>query len=158
MTSELDEKLGEIEARFEEVSKELSLPGVAEDSERFRTLGKSFSELGEIVRPYREYREATRAAGDARELAKAEEDPEMAAYFREEAERAESRAAGLQTRLEMLLIPTDPNDGKDLIVEIRAGTGGEEAALFASDGAGWINPYLDKRSPIRHRRRRLNSR
>ena len=133
MASGIDEKLGEIEARFEAVSTELSSPGVTADPDRFRALGKSYSELGEIVRPYREYREAFRQAEDARELAKAEDDPEMAAYFREEAERAESRAAELHTRLELLLIPTDPNDGKDLIVEIRAGTGGVEAALWAGE-------------------------
>ena len=133
MASGIDERLEEIEARYEAVSSEMSSPDVGGDPDRLRTLGKSFSELEEIVGPYRQYREASRAAVDTRELAEAEADPEMAAYFREEAERAEGHARDLRAKLELLLTPKDPDLGKDLIVEIRAGAGGQEAALWAGE-------------------------
>ena len=133
MAPGIDERLTEIEARHEAVSAEMASPDVAQDLDRLRDLGRAYSELDEIVRPYREYREVVRAASDARELAEAEEDPEMATFFREEADRAQERAAGLREKLESLLTPKDPNDGKDVIVEIRAGAGGEEAALWAGE-------------------------
>jgi peptide chain release factor 1 len=133
MSSEMDRRLAEIEARFDAVSADMSSPEAAADPGRLRALGRSFSELEEIVGPYREYREAVKQSEDARELAKAEGDAEMAAYFREEADRADDRATDLRDRLETLLIPKDPNDGKDVIVEIRAGAGGTEAALWAGE-------------------------
>jgi peptide chain release factor 1 len=133
MASEFDDRLEEIEGRYEAVSSQMSAPDVAEDPERLKRLGQAFSELEEIVGPYRAYRDAARAAQDAHELAKAEEDPEMEAFFREEAERADERVAELRGVLEGLLIPKDPDDGKDLVVEIRAGAGGQEAALWAGE-------------------------
>jgi len=128
-----DERLDDIETRYEEVSRELASPEVAADPERMRDLGRSFAELEAIVTPYRALRAAVRQADEAREMAKSETDPEMAEYAREEAERADVRAAELRATLEQLLVPKDPNDGKDLIVEIRAGAGGQEAALWAGD-------------------------
>ena len=133
MASEMDERLQEIEARYEAVSAEMTSPDVSSDPGRRRDLGKSFSELEAIVLPYREYRDAAHRAEEARDLAKAEDDAEMAAYFREEADRADELAADLRARLERLLIPKDPNDGKDVIVEIRGGAGGTEAALWAGE-------------------------
>src|SRR5207249_7893534 len=91
------------------------------------------AELEDVVVPYREYRAARTQALEARELARGETEPEMATFFTEEADRLEARVAELHARLELLLIPKDPNEGKDVIVEIRAGTGGEEAALWAGD-------------------------
>ena len=129
----IDTRLEEIETRYEAVQAEMAAPETSGDPERLKQLGMAFSELEEIVTPYRAYREAASAADDARDLAAAEEDPEMAAYFREEAERAQERADGLRARLELLLTPKDPNDGRDLIVEIRAGAGGQEAALWAGE-------------------------
>jgi len=133
MATDVDARLEEIEARYEAVSSEMAAPGVASDPERLKQLGKTFAELGEIVGPYRAYRDATAAAADAHELAKAEEDPELAAFFQQEAEHADERAEALRAALEVLLTPKDPNDGKDLVVEIRAGAGGQEAALWAED-------------------------
>jgi peptide chain release factor 1 len=133
MASDIDARLREIEERFETVSAEMASPDTLSDPERLRTLGRTYAELEEIVRPYRRYRDLVRAADDARELAKAEPDPEMGAYFRDEAERDDGRAHELRAELEQLLIPKDPNDGSDLIVEIRAGAGGEEAALWAGE-------------------------
>jgi len=133
MAESLDARLAEIESRYEAVSNELSAPGVAADQDRFRTLGKSFAELEEIVRPYREYLDALRQAEEAREMASTESDPDMVAYLRDEAETALARVDELRGKLELLLVPKDPNDGKDVIVEIRAGAGGQEAALWAGE-------------------------
>ena len=133
MTASLDDRLAEIGSRYEAVSAELALPDVTADQERMRTLGKTFSELAEIVQPYREYLEARRQGDEAREMAKAESDPEMAAFLQGEAERSQATADALRDRLERLLVPKDPNDGKDVIVEIRGGAGGQEAALWAGE-------------------------
>ncbi len=133
MTTSLDDRLAEIGTRYEAVSAELALPEIAGDQERMRTLGKTFSDLAEIVQPYREYLEARRQGEEAREMAAAEPDSEMVAFLRDEAERAESKVEELRRRLEQLLVPKDPNDGKDVIVEIRAGAGGQEAALWAGE-------------------------
>jgi len=129
----VESKLDEIEARYSALEAKISSPEVAADGERLRELGKAFAELREIVLPYREYRSAMQQAAEARELAAAESDQGMAAFFREEAERADRRAVELRVRLEELLVPRDPNDEKDVVVEIRAGAGGQEAAIWAGD-------------------------
>ncbi len=131
--SAADARLREIEARYEAISQEMATPEAAADPDRLRTLGKAFAELQEVVVPYREYREVLRQAEEARGLAGSESDPEMAAFLQDEADQAGERARALRERLDALLIPKDPNDGKDLILEIRAGAGGQEAALWAGD-------------------------
>ena len=130
---DVDARLEEVEARFEQVQAALASPEAAGDPARMRTLGKTFAELEAVVRPYREYRQARADAAEARELAEAESDPEMAEAFEQESRTAADRAEALLAELERLLVPKDPNDGKDLIVEIRAGAGGDEAALWAGD-------------------------
>ena len=126
-----ESKLAQIEIRHEEVAAEMATAG--SDQEKLRTLGRIYSELDEIVVPWRAYKDVRAQADDARELSKAEPDPEMAAYFADEADNAEKKADALRAQLEFLLVPKDPNDGKDLIMEIRAGAGGEEAALWAGE-------------------------
>jgi len=140
----VDGRLDEIERRFEEVEREMTSPEVTASPERLRELGKVYAELREIVEPYREYRAVLRQLEEARELARRERDPEMAAYFREEAERAEARAAELRERLEVLLVPRDPNDEKDVVVEIRAGAGGQEAALWAGELLEMYRRYAER--------------
>ena len=130
---DVDARLREIEERYERVQAEMASPEASRDRDRLRRLGKDFAELQEIVGPYREFRAAVEHAQEARALAKDEGDPEMGAYLREEAETAEARADELRAVLEELLIPKDPNDDKDVLVEIRAGAGGEEAALWAGE-------------------------
>jgi peptide chain release factor 1 len=133
VTDDLDVRLGEIQARHDRIAAEMAEPDVAADPERIRSLGKAFAELEEIVAPYRDYRDAVEQAADARELAAHEDDVEMVAFLQEEAARADARANEIRARLETLLVPKDPNDGKDLILEIRAGAGGQEAALWAGE-------------------------
>ena len=130
---DLEARLSEVERRYDQLSEEMASPDVAADRDRLRRLGKDLAELGEIVGPYREYKEARRQADEARVMAATEQDPEMAAYLRGEAEAAEGTATSLQALLEQLLVPKDPNDERDVIVEIRAGAGGQEAALWAGE-------------------------
>ena len=133
VSDDLESRLEEIQARHDRVSAEMSEPGVAADQDRLRSLGKAYAELEEIVAPYREYREAVQQAADAHELAALESDPEMVAFLGDEAVKAEEHAHEIRVRLGSLLVPKDPNDGKDVIVEIRAGAGGQEAALWAGE-------------------------
>jgi peptide chain release factor 1 len=126
-------RLEDIEERYEELTRELSLPEVATDPSRLRELGRKHAELHDIVAVYRRYREALRQAEEARALAAPERDPEMVEYLRAEEEGAQRLAAELQGRLEELLVPKDAHDDRGVVVEIRAGTGGQEAALFAAD-------------------------
>ena len=130
---DFEARLDEIEARFEAVQAEMSSPAVATDPDRLRTLGKTYAELEDVIGPYRAFRAVVTEAAEARELAANETDEEAAAFYREEAERAEAAATDLRSKLELLLVPKDPNDGKDVIVEVRAGAGGEEAALWAGE-------------------------
>ena len=133
MAEGIEARLEEIAARHAQVQDEMSTPEAATDPEQLRDLGRAYAELDEIVQPYRAYLETSRQAEEARQLANAEADADMATFLREEAERLDAEAGALRTRLEQLLVPKDPNEGKDLIVEIRAGAGGQEAALWAGD-------------------------
>ena len=133
MSEDFDQRLEEIQARHERVAAEMAEPGVVSEPDRLRSLGREYAELDEIVSPYREYREAAQQATDARALAAHEDDAEMVSFLEDEAAQADARAAAIRVRLESLLVPKDPNDGKDLIVEIRAGAGGQEAALWAAE-------------------------
>jgi len=127
------DRFEQIERRFEELNRELSSPEVASDLSRLRDLGKQHAELEEIVRTHRAMDEAGRQAAEWRDMAKDEKDPDLAAELRSEAVAAEQRGADLKAQFEALMIPKDPNDEKDVLVEIRAGTGGQEAALFAGE-------------------------
>jgi len=137
-------RLDEIEERYEELTRELSKPEVASDPARLRDLGKKHSELHEIVSANRSYRIATSQAEEARLLAREEKDPEMAAFLRGEQAEAESRAAEFEERLQAMLLPKDPNEERNVVLEIRAGTGGQEAALFAADLFEMYQRYAER--------------
>jgi peptide chain release factor 1 len=139
------ERLDEIERRYEELTRELSQPDVASDPSRLRELGRQHAELQDIVAADRKYREALRQTEEARALAKEEKDREMADFFRAEADAAQSRATELERQIEVLLLPKDPNDDKDVVLEIRAGTGGQEASLFAGDLYEMYRRYAERR-------------
>jgi len=139
------ERLDRIEKRYEELTRELSRPEVASDRARLRDLGRKHAELDEIVSVYRRYRAALREAEEARQLERAEQESEMAEYLRAEVADAAARAEELERQLERLLVPKDPNDEKDVLVEIRAGTGGQEAALFAGDLLEMYRRYAERR-------------
>ena len=139
------ERLDEIEAAYEKLTEELSAPEVASDHARLRDLGKRHREMDEIVTAYRAYKKALADAEEARTLARGEKDPDTQAYFRDEAERAAAQARELESQLELLLVPRDPNDEKNVVLEIRAGTGGDEAALFAGDLYEMYRRYAEGR-------------
>jgi peptide chain release factor 1 len=111
----------------------MASPEVAGDPDRLRDLGKAYAELGDVVRPYRALRSVLAQTAEARAMVADDGDAELATYVGEELARLEAQAAELRARLERLLVPKDPNEGKDVIVEIRGGTGGQEAALWAGD-------------------------
>lgn len=145
MEDPLEERLRDIESRHQDLERRLASPEVAADREQLRSLGKAYAELGELVGPYRTYLEARRQAQEAHSLAQQEEDPDMVAYLREEEEAAGRRARELRRRLEALLVPTDPNDQRDVLLEIRAGAGGQEAMLWAGDVLEMYRRYADRR-------------
>ena len=140
----MDEKREGIEAKYEELTRQLSQPDVASDPNRLRELGRAHRELEEIVQAYRELKKARADAEEARGLAKEEQDAESQAFYRAEMDSAEKRAGELEERLQVLLLPKDPNDEKNVILEIRAGAGGDEAALWAGDLLGMYRRYADR--------------
>ncbi|NJB68906.1 peptide chain release factor 1 [Desulfobaculum xiamenense] len=125
-------KLDSIERKFEELELELSSPEVFNDQERYRKLTKTHSDLGEIVKVYREYRKLEENLRDNREMLH-DADADIRDMARAEIEEIEERLPELERELQILLLPKDPLDEKNIILEIRAGTGGEEAGLFAAD-------------------------
>lgn len=127
------DKLEGLQNRFQEVLHELSEPGIADDQNRFRSLMKEQSELAPIVETYEKYKKAEKEIDDSLEMLNDEKDEEMRSLIKEELSNARVQKEELEQKLKILLLPKDPNDEKNTIVEIRAGAGGEEAALFASE-------------------------
>jgi peptide chain release factor 1 len=127
------ERLNQIESRYDELTQALSSPDIVNDSARYQKTAKAHSEISEVVEKYREYKDLTRGIAESRTMLADEKDPEMLAYAREELDRLESRVATIEQDLKLLLLPKDPNDEKNVILEIRAGTGGDEATLFVAE-------------------------
>ncbi len=125
-------KLEEIEARFEELTREMADPSVASDPERYRKTAKAHSELEPVVQKFREWKKLTSELEGAREML-GEEDAEIREMAREDVARLESEIAKTEEELRILLLPKDPNDEKNVVLEVRAGTGGDEATLFAAE-------------------------
>jgi peptide chain release factor 1 len=129
----LFEKLDQIESRYDEMTQEISSPEVHADSARYQKLAKTHSELGEIVAKYREWKEIEKGLQGARELLGETGDAEMKQMAYDEERALNERREIVERELRFLLVPKDPNDEKNVIVEIRAGTGGDEASLFAGE-------------------------
>jgi peptide chain release factor 1 len=129
----LFEKLDQIESRYEQMTHELSSPEVHDDSARYQKLAKTHSELGEIVAKYREWKDIEKGLQGAKQLAAESDDAEMRQMAHDELRDLEARREVAERELRLLLVPKDPNDEKNVIVEIRAGTGGDEASLFAGE-------------------------
>ena len=126
------DKLEDLLIRYQELMNELSEPGVADNPSRFKKLMKEQSELAPLVEAYTEYKKANQDIEDSLMMLDEESDPDMKEMLKEELSDAKERVADLEEKLKILLLPKDPNDDKNVIVEIRAGAGGEEAALFSS--------------------------
>jgi peptide chain release factor 1 len=127
------ERLDQIEARYEELTNALASPDIVNDSARYQKTAKAHSEIAPVVEKYREYKDLTRGIAESKAMLAEEKDPEMRAYAQEELSKLEPRVAAIEEELKVLLLPKDPNDEKNIILEIRAGTGGDEATLFAAE-------------------------
>jgi peptide chain release factor 1 len=127
------ERLAQIETRWMELNEALASPEIVHDSANYQKTAKAQGELVPIVEKYQEYKKVQDGIRDSRAMLEAESDPEMRAYAEEELRSLEEQLGAIEAELKILLLPKDPNDEKNVILEIRAGTGGDEAALFASD-------------------------
>ena len=127
------ERLDQIEARYEELTHALASPELIGDSSKYQKTAKAHSEIAPMVEKYREYKDLQRGITDSKAVLADEKDPEMRAYAQEELDNLEIRLHQVEEELKVLLLPKDPNDEKDVILEIRAGTGGDEATLFAAE-------------------------
>ena len=127
------DKLDAIVLRYEDINRELASPGVLSDQARFRRLMKEQSDLTPLVETYTRFRSVSDNLEESRLLLEEEDDEEMRELAREEISSSKKELDSLQEQLKILLIPKDPNDEKNVIVEIRAGAGGDEAALFAAE-------------------------
>jgi peptide chain release factor 1 len=129
----LFEKLDHIESKYEELTQQLSSPEVHNDSARFQKLAKTHAEMAEMVAKYREWKEIEKGLLGAKQLLVETDDAEMKQMAHDEEHALEARRDVVERELKLLLIPKDPLDEKNVIVEIRAGTGGDEASLFAGE-------------------------
>jgi peptide chain release factor 1 len=129
----LSEKLDQLGVRYEEMTQQLSTPDAVSDSGRFQKLAKQHAELAEIVAKHREYKQIEKDLAGAHQMALEAEDAEMKQMAHDEEKQLAERKIVVERDLKLLLLPKDPNDDKSVIVEIRAGTGGDEAALFAGE-------------------------
>ena len=127
------ERLDQIETRYEELTHALASPDIINDSAKYQKTAKAHSEIAPVVEKYREYKDLKRGIAESKAMLVEEKDPEMRAYAQEELSKLEPRVAAIEEELKVLLLPKDPNDEKNIILEIRAGTGGDEATLFAAE-------------------------
>jgi peptide chain release factor 1 len=127
------DRLEAVVQRHREVQEQMVRPDVVTDPRRLAPLGRELRGLQELVQAYGAYREAQRQVEEAREMLRQERDPEMQGFLRSEEHAAHQREADLEERLKVLLLPRDPNDDRDVVVEIQGAEGGQEAALFAAD-------------------------
>jgi peptide chain release factor 1 len=141
----IEDRLAEIEHQAGQIETELSQPGVASDPNALRRLGKELRRLEPMVSASQELRRTREELVGAREIRDGDADADMRTWARDEVRRLEAAEQDLLDRLRVLLLPHDPNDAKDVIVEIRAGTGGEEAALFAAELFRMYQRYSERR-------------
>jgi peptide chain release factor 1 len=137
------DRLDEAEARFSELTAKMADPAVINDSEQYRKTAKAQSELQELVAKYREWQKAEQELTDARAML-TESDPELQQMAELEVVRLEPLVAALEQELQLLLLPKDPNDEKNIIVEIRKGAGGDEASLFAAEVFRMYTRYAEE--------------
>jgi peptide chain release factor 1 len=143
--SSIIDKLESLQHRYQEIGTQLGDPGVIADQKRYRVLTKSYRDLEKIVHAYTEYKSVLAGIESARNMLVNEKDEEFRQMAREELEQNERRQTELEEEIRVLLLPQDPEDSKDAIVEIRAGTGGDEASIFAGDLYRMYTRYCEGR-------------
>jgi peptide chain release factor 1 len=143
--SNLFDKLDKVVDRYNEIERQMAEPDILADHVRLTELAQERTDLSELVETYQRYSQAGDELAQARELSAAEEDEEMAALAADEIERLSAELEQLEGRLRSLLIPRDPRDDKNVFIEIRAGTGGDEAGIFAADLLRMYARYAEAR-------------
>jgi peptide chain release factor 1 len=126
-------KLDEVESRFEQINQMLQEPGITNDQDKYRNLMKELSDLERVVQVYRRYKKLMSDISGNKDILEDEKDEELRALAKEEISTLEPEIEGIEKELKLLLLPRDPNDDKNIILEIRAGAGGDESALFAEE-------------------------
>ena len=139
------EQLEAVRARYNGITERLADPAVHANLKELQRLSKEQAQLKDLVQLYEAYRRAEHAMAEARELAEQERDPEMQTYARQEFEKQQAERDRLEGQLKLALVPKDPTDDKDVIIEIRQGTGGDEAGLFAADLFRMYSRYAESR-------------
>ena len=145
MQDSIKNKLNALVMRNEDITRELASPGVVNDQKRFRDLMKEQNELAPIVEAFTDYSTQQQNIADSLEMMDGETDPEMKEMLREEMNSSKKSVEELEEKIRVLLLPKDPNDDKNVIFEIRAGAGGDEAALFAAQVYRMYVHYADSR-------------
>ena len=145
MKESIRERLRQVEARYEELGLLLSQPDVFTDQNRYRDLSVEYSQLEPLVNAWRQWQETQASIDEAREMLK-ESDPELLDMAKEEFESGSEQATALESEIRILLLPKDPKDDNNIFLEIRAGTGGDEAAIFAGDLLRMYLKYAESRS------------
>jgi peptide chain release factor 1 len=137
------ERLDQIEVRYEELTQALLSPDITNDSAKYQKTAKAQHEVAGIVEKYREYKDLKRGIAESRAVLVDEKDLEMRAYAEEELAKLDARIVTVEEELKVLLLPKDPNDEKNVVLEIRAGTGGDEATLFVAEVFRMYNRYAE---------------
>ncbi|MBZ5614650.1 MAG: peptide chain release factor 1 [Acidobacteriia bacterium] len=137
------ERLDQIETRYEEFNSALASPEIVKDSAKYQKTAKAHAEIAPIVEKYREYKDLKRGISESKAMLADEKDLEMRAYAEEELAKLEARIATVEEDLKVLLLPKDPNDEKNIVLEIRAGTGGDEATLFVAEVFRMYNRFAE---------------
>ena len=130
---EMFDRLQQLEAKYDELTQALASPEIISDSARYQKTAKAHSELAPLVEKYREFKDLKKGIEESKAVIAEETDADMRAYAQDELQQLEKRIAGVEQELKVLLVPKDPNDEKNVVLEIRAGTGGDEASLFSAE-------------------------
>ncbi|AUJ29980.1 MAG: peptide chain release factor 1 [Liquorilactobacillus hordei] len=142
--NDLFDRLQSLEDRYEELGELLSDPDIISDTRKFTSLSKEMADLRETVEKYNQYKEAVQTIKDDEEMLGEKLDDEMASMVKEELATAKNEKESLEAEIKILLLPKDPNDDKNIIMEIRGAAGGDEASLFAADLFGMYSKFVEK--------------
>ncbi|HUU08315.1 MAG TPA: PCRF domain-containing protein, partial [Dehalococcoidales bacterium] len=138
-------RLAKIEKHYQEIDRQMANPEIASDLKQLQRLAKEKASLETVVTNYRKYKATSKALAETRDMLSGEPDEEMRAMAKQEIDSLEAKLANLLQELKLALLPKDPNDEKDIIVEIRGGAGGNEAALFAADLFRMYSRYAENK-------------
>jgi peptide chain release factor 1 len=137
------ERLDQIEIRYDELTQALLSPAITNDSAKYQKTARAHAEISPIVEKYREFKDLTRGVAESKAVLADEKDADMRAYAEEELAKLNARIVTIEEDLKVLLLPKDPNDEKNVVLEIRAGTGGDEATLFVAEVFRMYNRYAE---------------